>query len=226
MTSLLASFQTLSRLVGAIAALAFSSLALAAPTPPTGSHWRLSNIATLSTIDPTLTDLLVDSEGNLSGVAGCNRYRQPLTDEGYGEIAVTRKACPEERMRQEEAFLDMLRQTADWQVDDEGRLQLKDEAGAVLAVMLEPIVPSYHFDCGGKRVSFDVIRRGEILLTHGEATVMLSKTRSASDRATRTRAAASFSGARAARVVLPETARHSTASRCQGGRISRETLHE
>ncbi|HER34763.1 MAG: META domain-containing protein [Halothiobacillaceae bacterium] len=180
MTSLLASFQTLSRLVGAIAALAFSSLALAAPTPPTGSHWRLSNIATLSTIDPTLTDLLVDSEGNLSGVAGCNRYRQPLTDEGYGEIAVTRKACPEERMRQEEAFLDMLRQTADWQVDDEGRLQLKDEAGAVLAVMLEPIVPSYHFDCGGKRVSFDVIRRGEILLTHGEATVMLSKTRSAS----------------------------------------------
>jgi len=159
--------------------LAFAASAAAAPMPPTDSHWRLANIATLPTIDPSITDLVVDSDGNLSGVAGCNHYRQARKGDGYGEIAVTRKACSDEKMRQEKAFLDVLRHTQEWQMDDE-RLLLKDGSGRTLAMMLEPIVPTYHFDCQGERVVFDAIRRGEMRLTHDDTTVMMKQTESAS----------------------------------------------
>ena len=169
----------LPRLVVALLGLAAAPLLLAASTPPADSHWRLSNIATLPTIDPSITDLMVDEDGNLSGVAGCNHYHQARRDDGYGEIAVTRKLCSDEKMRQEKAFLDVLRQTEDWQMDEE-RLLLKDGSGRTLAMMLEPIIPTYHFDCQGERVAFDVIRRGDIRLTHNDTTVMMSKTESAS----------------------------------------------
>ena len=169
----------LPRLAAALLGLTAAPLLFAAPTPPADSHWRLSNIATLPTIDPSLTDLMVDAEGNLSGVAGCNDYRQTRKNGGYGEIAVTRKLCSDEKMRQEKAFLEALRRTDDWQVDEE-RLLLKDASGRTLAMMLEPIIPTYHFDCQGERVVFDVIRRGDIRLTHGDTTVMMSKTESAS----------------------------------------------
>ena len=169
----------LPRLVVALLGLTAAPLLLAAPLPPADSHWRLSNIATLPTIDPSITDLVVDADHNLSGVAGCNHYRRAYQGDGYGQIAVTRKLCSDEKMRQEKAFLDILRQTTEWQTDEE-RLLLKDASGRTLAMMLEPIIPTYHFDCQGERVVFDVIRRGEIQLTHDGTTVMMSKTESAS----------------------------------------------
>ena len=169
----------LPRLVVALLGLTAAPLLLAAPLPPADSHWRLSNIATLPTIDPSITDLVVDADYNLSGVAGCNHFRRAYQGDGYGQIAVTRKLCSDEKMRQEKAFLDILRQTTEWQTDEE-RLLLKDASGRTLAMMLEPIIPTYHFDCQGERVVFDVIRRGEIQLTHDGTTVMMSKTESAS----------------------------------------------
>ncbi|KTG17592.1 MULTISPECIES: META domain-containing protein [unclassified Guyparkeria] len=175
----LASVFRLPRLIVALLGLTATPLLFAASMPPADSHWRLSNIATLPTIDPSLTDLMVDADGNLSGVAGCNDYSQPRENGGYGEIAVTRKLCSDEKMRQEKAFLQALRHTEEWQVDEE-RLLLKDDAGRTLAMMLEPIIPTYHFDCQGERVVFDVIRRGDIRLTHDDTTVMMSKTESAS----------------------------------------------
>lgn len=167
----------LPRLAVALFGLVAAPLLLAAPTPPADSHWRLSNIATLPTIDPSLTDLMVDADGNLSGVAGCNHYRQTRQDDGYGEITTTREQCSDEKMRQEKAFLNALRHTEEWQMDGE-RLLLKDGSGRTLAMMLEPIIPTYHFDCQGERVVFDVIRRGEIRLTHDGTTVMMSRTES------------------------------------------------
>ncbi|MCL7744215.1 META domain-containing protein [Guyparkeria hydrothermalis] len=173
------SSSLLPRLAIALLGLAAAPLLFAASTPPADSHWRLSNIATLPTIDPSLTDLMVDAEGNLSGVAGCNHYRQARQEDGYGEISTTRKQCSAEKMRQEKAFLNALRQTEEWQMDGE-RLLLKDGSSRTLAMMLEPIIPTYHFDCQGERVVFDVIRRGEIHLTHGDTTVMMTRTDSAS----------------------------------------------
>ncbi len=151
----------------------------AADRPPVDSQWRLANISTLQNMDPTLTDLVVDADGDLSGVAGCNNYRREWGEDGYGEIAVTRKTCGEERMRQEEAFLEVLENTVDWKLDGE-RLLLKGPDGRNLAVMLEPITRSYHFDCEGKPVAFDVIRRGQIRLSHDGETVMMTRTESAS----------------------------------------------
>ncbi|MFP4639545.1 MAG: META domain-containing protein [Guyparkeria sp.] len=151
----------------------------AADRPPVDSQWRLANIVSLQNIDPTLTDLVVDADGNIGGVAACNDYRRDWDGDEYGDIAVTRKTCGEERMEQEEAFLEAVRKTVDWQVDGE-RLLLKDADGRNLAVMLEPITRSYHFDCEGKEISFDVIRRGQIRLFHDDQDVLMSRTESAS----------------------------------------------
>lgn len=156
-----------------------SPAALAADTPPADSHWRLANIATLESIDPTITDLVVDAEGNLSGLAGCNTYRRPLGPDGYQETALTRKTCSEGKMKQEAAFLEVLRHTVDWQQDGK-RLLLKGPDGRNLAVMLAPITRSYHFDCGGETIAFDVLRRGHIRLSHGDQTVLMHETASAS----------------------------------------------
>jgi len=157
----------------------FAPLAQAEPTPPTDTHWRLANVAGLENIDPTLTDLVIDADGNLSGMAGCNRYRRPLGDEGYNEIAVTRKSCSEPKMKQEAAFLRALQHTRSWDTDGE-RLLLRDAQGRTLAMMLEPITRSYHFDCQGKLVTFDVIRGDQIRLTVDGETVLMRREESAS----------------------------------------------
>ncbi|MFN2381345.1 MAG: META domain-containing protein [Guyparkeria sp.] len=164
--------------LGLSAALA-TPMTLASATPPTDTHWRLANVAGLERIDPTITDLVVDAEGNLSGVAGCNQYRRPLDDDGYGAIAVTRKSCPEAKMQQEAAFLQALEHTREWDADGE-RLLLRDAQGRTLALMLEPITRTYHFDCQGKSVVFDVIRRGQIRLSVDGETVLMDQVESAS----------------------------------------------
>ena len=167
-------------------ALAFGLLAgllvpsaQAAPTPPTDTHWRLANVAGLESIDPSITDLVVDSEGNLSGVAGCNQYRRPLGDDGYGEIALTRKSCGESAMAQEAAFVQALEHTRAWDTDGE-RLLLRDAQGRTLAMMLEPITRTYHFDCQGQSVVFDVIRRDQIRFSVDGETVLMQRQQSAS----------------------------------------------
>jgi len=152
---------------------------LAAEQPPTDSQWRLADITALDTIDPSLTHLVVDAEGNLGGNAGCNTFRRQWQDDGYAEIAVTRKMCDEDRMRQETAFLEALRQTADWTVD--GRtLLLRNAEGQRLAMMLEPITRRYHFVCGEETIRFDVVGKDRIRLTHAGGTVDLNRTRAAS----------------------------------------------
>ena len=54
-----------------------------------------------------------DDQGRLSGQAGCNRLSGPYTQRGHiltpGAIAVTRMACPAERMAHEARVLQLLR---------------------------------------------------------------------------------------------------------------------
>ncbi|MFO7808435.1 META domain-containing protein [Guyparkeria sp.] len=162
-----------------LAASLLSPVAHAASIPPADTHWRLANVAGLESIDPSITDLVVDTEGNLSGVAGCNQFQRPRSGNGYGEIAVTRKSCTESQMEQEEAFLKALKRTREWDTDGE-RLLLRDAQGRTLAMMLEPITRTYHFDCQGQSVVFDVIRRGQIRLSVDGETVLMQRERSAS----------------------------------------------
>lgn len=162
-----------------LAAGLLAPMAQAAPTPPSDTHWRLANVAGLDSIDPSITDLVVDTEGNISGVAGCNRYQRPLSDDGYGEIVVTRKSCSDSQMEQEAAFLQALEHTREWDTDGE-RLLLRDAQGRTLAMMLEPITRTYHFDCQGQSVVFDVIRRGQIRLSVDGESVLMQREESAS----------------------------------------------
>jgi len=166
--------------LAALLALGLAPITLfAAPQPPADSQWRLASIATLDTLDPRLTTLVVDGDGNLSGMAGCNNYRRDWQGDGYAEIAVTRKMCADDRMRQETAFLDVLRQTTDWKTGDR-RLVLRDAEGTRLAMMLEPITRRYHFVCGEETIRFDVVGDERIRLTHADGTLDLKRVPSAS----------------------------------------------
>jgi heat shock protein HslJ len=166
--------------IGLGALLALTPLTLpAAPQPPADSRWVLTDIASLDSIDPSITRIEVDAEGNISGTAGCNRLHATRDKNRYSEIGVTRKHCEEYRMRQEEAFLAALRETADWEMD-EGRLILRDRKGERLAVMDEPLRRRYHFVCGKETIRFEVIAPDRIRLTHAGGTLVLEQTRSAS----------------------------------------------
>jgi putative lipoprotein len=173
--------RTAARLASAACALAalLGGQALAAPTPPPESQWRLSNLHSLGSIDPSATTLRVDAAGNLSGNAACNRFRRAHSADGYGEITLTRKRCIDDVMAQETAFLAALRATRDWHLDGE-RLLLSDGEGRTLAVMLEPVTRRYRFDCEGEPLRFDVIGRDRIRLTHADTTVVMQRERSAS----------------------------------------------
>jgi len=151
----------------------------AADRPPADSQWRLATLPGVGTIDPSQTRLRVDAQGNLSGKAGCNTFRQDFSESGYGEIALTRKTCPEANMRQEEAFVEALRRVEDWQVEDR-RLTLRDAQGERLAVLIEPATRRYHFVCGEETIRFEALDRETIRLTHAGGTLDLSRVRAAS----------------------------------------------
>lgn len=166
--------------IGLGALLALTPMTLpAAEHPPADSRWVLTDIASLDTIDPSITRLEVDGEANIGGTAGCNRYRATWDGNRYSDIGLTRKSCDEYRMRQEEAFLAALRVTVDWEMDD-GRLILRDREGKRLAVMNEPLTRRYHFVCGEETIRFEVIAPERIRLTHAGGTLILEQTRSAS----------------------------------------------
>lgn len=78
--------------------------------------------------------LMLGSEGNASGYAGCNQFGGPYTMEGgnlrFGAIAMTRMACPD-RMEVETAYAAVFDATRSWRLND-GMLELVAD-GRVLA---------------------------------------------------------------------------------------------
>ncbi|REK40509.1 MAG: META domain-containing protein [Actinobacteria bacterium] len=79
-----------------------------------------------------------DSEGRVTGIAGCNRFRSEYTtyrdNIEFGAIVSTKMACrPEAVMTQERTFLDRLQQTIEFRlsrVKAKDRLDLFDGSGA------------------------------------------------------------------------------------------------
>jgi heat shock protein HslJ len=76
-------------------------------------------------------------DGSLTGSASVNRYTTGYTTSGKtmsidATIAATKKAGPEELMRQEAAYLAALPQTATWSIEGDD-LWLRDADGAALA---------------------------------------------------------------------------------------------
>ncbi len=77
-----------------------------------GSTWRLEDLPGTPVVDSAAPTLEFPSEGQAAGNASCNRFTGPVTIAGdsvtFGPQAVTRMACPEAVMSQENAYLEAL----------------------------------------------------------------------------------------------------------------------
>jgi heat shock protein HslJ len=123
--------QTL-RLALAAVALTTATMKTAAADPSAslnGSEWGF----------PDAGDAHVQfKEKDVSGFAGCNRFRGTYTFDGgaltFGPLATTRMACPPEKMQTENKVLQIL-QAAKSAEASHKTLILKDATGAVLATL-------------------------------------------------------------------------------------------
>lgn len=100
--------------------------AAAASTPAStqlwGSAWRLESLAGAAVLDRPKPTLEFPTEGRASGDGSCNRFNGIVeigedSTIAFGGIAATRKACPEDVMRQEEAYFTALRDVERYETD-------------------------------------------------------------------------------------------------------------
>jgi heat shock protein HslJ len=78
----------------------------------TGGEWKVIEMAGEAPAGRGEASIAFTAEGRLAGRSFCNRYMAGWTLQGttltIGQAGVTMMACPEEMMRQEQAFLKMI----------------------------------------------------------------------------------------------------------------------
>jgi heat shock protein HslJ len=87
--------------------------------------WRLTAYGPVDSTTPAVPDveatLTLGEDGTLSGSTGCNEFGGDYTVEGdqitFGQIASTLILCPDLQMAQEEAMLQVLRETASFNIE-------------------------------------------------------------------------------------------------------------
>ena len=103
-------------------------LALAALLSLAGSEWGASR-----------TDQYIQfREGRVAGHSGCNQYTGSFTQDGeslkLGPLAATKMACPPDRMKQEQAWFEMLDKVRGFEATHL-LLKLKGTDGNVIATL-------------------------------------------------------------------------------------------
>jgi heat shock protein HslJ len=78
-----------------------------------GTSWLLEDLDGAGVVDRIQATLTFGDDGSVSGTASCNQFRGTPTITGdaisFGPLAATRKGCPEAVMRQEQQYLEALR---------------------------------------------------------------------------------------------------------------------
>ena len=117
----------------------------AAPRNALLGHWRVDSFATgpgaVSAVLPDTELEVVFGIGSVGGSAGCNSFSGTYGTNGnvvrVGQLATTRKACPEEVMAQETAFLEALQGIA--LIDPRAEsVNLTDLDGALAVALIRP----------------------------------------------------------------------------------------
>ena len=120
--------------------LTFTRLVPSAPEPLAGTNWTLDSIysgdAVSSVTSGTTITAVFDSEGRVSGSAGCNQYFGSYTVTGsslsISSLGSTKMNCPGQGiMLQENTFLTLLKKTAGFAIS-QNRLSLTGADGATL----------------------------------------------------------------------------------------------
>ena len=88
-----------------------------------GTAWRLDSLGGVGVPESSQATLEFPSEGRASGNGSCNRFNGVVTIEGstiqFGGLASTRKACAEDVMQREDAYLAALRDAESFEVEGE-----------------------------------------------------------------------------------------------------------
>lgn len=99
-------------------------------------EWLTEDIRGAGVIDTAQTTLSISATGEVSGSGGCNAYfgKATIADKtlSFGTIGSTFMQCPPALMDQETKFLDVLKQTRQFSIDN-GKLFLRGENGQELA---------------------------------------------------------------------------------------------
>lgn len=99
-------------------------------------EWQLEDINNQGIIDRSHLTIVFDENGQVYGSATCNRYGSSykLTGEGlsFGPSLVTKMACPEALMNQEQKFLTVFNTISHFDLDATGALILKSHNGNTL----------------------------------------------------------------------------------------------
>jgi heat shock protein HslJ/membrane-bound inhibitor of C-type lysozyme len=101
----------------------------------TGREWVVEDIDKHGIIDASHITLQFSADGQLSGLAGCNRYSTAfeLKEQiDINEPIATRKACAPALMRQEQLFLALLAEVDHIDFDDKGALLLSTAEGSTI----------------------------------------------------------------------------------------------
>lgn len=101
-----------------------------------GQTWIAQEVAGEPVSGGVEPSLVFDSDGKVSGNAGCNGYFGSVIIDGqamsFGNLGATRKLCPEPAMKQEGLLLEALDSTRGYRLENDG-LELLDGEGATLA---------------------------------------------------------------------------------------------
>lgn len=101
--------------------------------------WRVIRLGDAMLPDGVTVTMVVERDGKVSGRSGCNRFSgaYTLTGEGlsFGNMAVTRMACPPPMMETEQRFLDMLKKISRATPGENAQLRLM--AGDDQALVLD-----------------------------------------------------------------------------------------
>lgn len=123
--------------VGFAMALPNAQAAQRAPVVLIGS-WQVTEIGGSPANGAVNSNLTVENDGSVFGSAGCNRVMGGLKGDrekvSFGPLATTKKLCPEDVMKQEQAFLAALG-AAKAYVANKVSLELMDDHGKVLVKM-------------------------------------------------------------------------------------------
>ncbi|GFE71961.1 META domain-containing protein [Chroococcus sp. FPU101] len=117
-------------ILGSLLIVVANGIVVLAEQPPLqGTPWKLQSWSDVPSLVPDIPVTITFEQSNLSGSAGCNRYRTAYETKKQNltikpEIASTFKACPEDIMRQEALFLSILPLVERFDINAQGELKL------------------------------------------------------------------------------------------------------
>lgn len=99
-------------------------------------EWKIEDINNRGIIDNSYLTITFNEDGRVYGSASCNRYSSnyELTNENlvFSHSLVTKMACPEALMNQEQHFLEVLNEINQFDINENGALILKSQDGKTL----------------------------------------------------------------------------------------------